>query len=61
MNEIPPMLQLYLQVCPAMDCNWRCMPRDGGLLEQDYETIQWFGIIEQRIKEITARKKKVTK
>ena len=57
-NEIHPKLQLYLQISPGLDLQYRCLPRVGGYYDQDYEDIFWFNIIEHRIKEILARKEK---
>lgn len=55
MKDIPRMLHLYLMCSPNLDLNFRCLPRDGGWLSQDYETVVWFGLIEQRVKEILNR------
>ena len=59
-NEIPRMLHLYLACSPRLDLEYRCLPRSGGLLEQDYETMVWFGLIESRVKEIIVRQSKET-
>lgn len=49
-------LQLYLQICPNMDLNYRCLPKAGGWYDQYYEDVTWFGVIEDRIKQIMVRK-----
>jgi hypothetical protein len=60
-NEIPEMVKLYLKCSPCLDLSMRYLPRDGGLMEQDYITMLYFDVVEQRIKEIMARKKKEIK
>ena len=51
------MVKLYLKICPTIDLNWRCSPRAGGYMEQDWDVMQAFELIEQRIVEISNRKK----
>lgn len=60
-NEIHPMLQLYLKCCPAMDFNFRFLPKAGGYNDQDALTMKYFDIIETRIKNILSRKKIIKK
>ena len=57
-EEMPQMLQLYLMCSPSLDLHLRFLPKAGGLLDQDYCTIRWFLVIEDRIKDILHRKKK---
>lgn len=57
-EDIPPKLRLYLMISPGLDLNYRCLLRSGGLLDQDYIDVIWFDFIEQRIREILARKEK---
>ena len=49
-KKIHPKLKLYLQCCPTLNLNLRFLPRAGGYLEQDFETWQYFEIIETRLK-----------
>ena len=58
MSNIPPKVKLYMFCSPALDLTFRCLPRQGGLYEQDYVDIKYFELIEQRIREILARKNK---
>ena len=44
--------------CPSIDLNLRFLPREGGLMEQNYDDIFYFKIIEGRIKEILLRNRK---
>ena len=65
MNSLPatnihPKLQLYLQCSPCMDLNMRFLPHSGGIMEQNYEDVIYFAIIEERIKDILYRKSKTT-
>ena len=58
-ENIHPKLKLYLNCCPALDLNLRFLPRDGGYLDQNWEDIFYFELIERRIKEISNRGQKV--
>lgn len=58
LNSLPPKLQIYLMCCPSMDLNLRFLPREGGLMEQNYDDVFYFKIIEGRIKEILLRNRK---
>ena len=60
-DEIPEAVKLYLNCSPCLDLNFRYLPRSGGYFEQDWETMQWFSLIETRVKEIMSRKKKEVK
>lgn len=57
-DKLPDSVRLYLMCCPSMDLQYRFLPRAGGLYDQDYVDMKYFGIIEQRIKEILARNQK---
>lgn len=50
-------LETYLFCCPAMDGNFRCLPKLGGYLEQDNSDMVFFRLIEDRISDIQKRKK----
>ena len=54
--DLHPKLFLYLLCCPSCDMNIRFLPRAGGLMEQNYDDIFFFHLIEQRICEISNRK-----
>ena len=51
----PRILETYLFCCPAMDGNFRCLPKLGGCDEQDYDVITFFKLIEGRITDIRKR------
>jgi len=53
------MVKLYLVCCSSFDLSMRFLPRDGGYFDQDWDVMQAFELIEQRIKEIMSRKKEV--
>ena len=57
-SELPRVLRLYLLCSPKLDLNYRCLPRAGGLLDQDYETMAGFSVIEARVSEILVRQGK---
>ena len=52
----PRILETYLFCSPAMDGNFRCLPRVGGYYDQDFSDLQFFRIIEERVKDINKRK-----
>lgn len=47
--KIHPKLSLYLKCSPELDLKYRCLPREGGLYNQDYVDTFYFNIIERRI------------
>ena len=51
------LFRLYLFCSPLLDGQLRCLPRDGGYYEQYFQDMQYFQIIEQRLIEISRRKK----
>lgn len=57
-KDLPPKLQTYLMCCPSLDLQLRFLPRSGGLMDQNYDDIYYFQIIENRLKEIMLRKSK---
>lgn len=56
-KEMPEVIKLYLFCSPKLDLSYRCLPRAGGVFEQDWQIIQDFKMIEQRIIEILNRTK----
>ena len=56
-DKIPSMVKLYLNCSPCLDLDFRYLPRSGGYLDQDWDMMQIFELIENRIKEIMRRKK----
>ena len=56
-SDVPRILETYLFCCPAMDGNFRCLPKLGGYLEQDVSDITFFKLIENRITDINKRNK----
>ena len=51
----PRAIETYLFCCPAMDGNFRCLPRAGGMYDQDISDIIVFRVIEEKIAEIRKR------
>ena len=49
-EELPRPLIVYLFCSPKLDLTLRCLPRAGGALDQDYQDIIDFQIIEKRIR-----------
>lgn len=54
----PKILETYLFCSPAMDGNFRCLPKAGGYYDQDVSDLQFFKIIEERIRDIRKRQEK---
>ena len=57
-ENCPRILETYLFCCPALDGNFRCLPKAGGFYDQDYADILGFRLIEQRLAQIASRKAK---
>jgi len=55
--DIPPILSVYMFCSPWLNLEYRCLPKAGGAEDQDWVTMQWFHIIEGRIKEVMLRNK----
>lgn len=60
-KEIPEILETYLFCSPALDLNFRCLPKDGGYYNQDYVDILAFKIIEGRILDKAKRDESIRK
>ena len=56
--NLPRILEIYLFCSPAMDGNFRCLPKEGGYEDQDYDTMIFFKLIEERVRDIRRRKEK---
>ena len=55
-ENIPRILQTYLFCSPALDGQFRCLPRSGGYYDQDHIDMVGFSIIEKRIADYRRRK-----
>lgn len=60
-EKLPQPLITYLFCCPGLDGQFRCLPRAGGYLDQDYIDMYYFNIIETRIRHHQAREAKKNK
>ena len=60
-KEIPTILETYLFCSPALDLNFRCLPKDGGYYDQDFVDILAFKIIEGRILDKAKREESIRK
>ena len=56
--ELPKILETYLFCSPAMDGNFRCLPKAGGYYDQDVSDMLFFKIIEERVRNIRKRQEK---
>ena len=57
LKRIPQILTIYLFCSPSLNGEFRCLPRQGGYLDQDNIDMVGFGIIEGRIASWQKRKK----
>ena len=55
LGEVPNILMVYLFCSPSLDLTFRCLPRAGGYYDQYYVDMMYFGIIENRIREVRNR------
>ena len=60
-KHIHPKLFLYLRCSPKLEFDFRCLPREGGLYNQDYVDILFFDIIEKRIVDFRSREEEKVK
>ena len=60
-KDLPKKLLLYTFCSPSLDMNFRCLPREGGVYNQDYVDIVYFKLIEERIVDIMRREGKLSK
>jgi hypothetical protein len=63
LKRLPASIVTYLFCSPSFDGELRCLPRDGGYLDQDFKDMIDFRIIEGRIHDWKKREyeKKVNK
>jgi hypothetical protein len=54
-DYLPRPLVTYLFCSPGLDRELRCLPKEGGYLDQDYLDMYYFRIIEERIGNWQAR------
>lgn len=59
-EDPPRILKTYLFCCPALDGQFRCLPREGGYYDQDHTDMIGFAIIEGQIRDFRSREKQRT-
>lgn len=55
-DNLPPAIVKYFFCSPASDFSFRCLPAAGGLYDQRFRDYVEFGIIENKLREIAARR-----
>lgn len=53
---VPSILRAYIFCSPALDGNFRCLPRQGGYMDQLYVDMIFFDVIEQKVFDLLRRK-----